>query len=149
MQSIERSIWINASRERVWLALTDPEQVTSWFSPGTPFKTRGTGAGTRLYVENLETGEEMYVQVFEVFDPPHRLILKSQVEPPQTPFITSYRLEEENQGTRLTLIFGGYEALPEDVRQQMMNENAAGFELMLGNIKAVIEGLPLPNPQGF
>jgi uncharacterized protein YndB with AHSA1/START domain len=149
MQSIERSIWINASRERVWLALTDPEQVTSWFSPGTSFKTRGTGAGTRLYVENLETGEEMYVQVFEVFDPPHRLILKSQVEPPQTPFITSYRLEEENQGTRLTLIFGGYEAVPEDVRQQMMNENAAGFELMLGNIKAVIEGLPLPNPQGF
>lgn len=25
--AIERSIWINAPRERVWLAITDPDQV--------------------------------------------------------------------------------------------------------------------------
>lgn len=147
--SIERTIWINASRERVWQALIDPAQVEQWFAPGTTFKTSGEGVGSRLYVEDPETGAEMYTQVLEVFDPPSNLMLRSLVEPPEPSFTTRYRLEDENGGTRLTLIFSGYEGLPADVRQQAMDENARGFELMLGNIKAVIEGTPLPNPQGF
>ena len=75
--------------------------------------------------------------------------MRSQPEPPQPSFVTSYQLESENDGTRLTLIFSGYEGLPADMRQQLMDENAAGFELMLKNIKAFVEGLPLPNPGGF
>ncbi|MDL5055419.1 SRPBCC domain-containing protein [Oscillatoria laete-virens NRMC-F 0139] len=147
--AIERSIWIRASRERVWEALTDPAQVAQWFSPGALFRSTGNGAGARLYVENPETGAEMYVQILEIADRPHRLVLRSQPEPPEPSFITSYTLTEENDGTRLKFLFSGYEALPEEIRQQIMDENAAGFELMLGNIRAFIEGMPLPNPQGF
>jgi uncharacterized protein YndB with AHSA1/START domain len=147
--AIERSVWINASRERVWQALTDPQQVAAWFAPGTTFKSTGSEVGSKLYVEHPETGAEMYVQILEIVDPPAQLVLRSQAEPPDPSFVTSYRLDEEKNGTRLTLVFGGYEALPEELREQLMDENAAGFELMLGNIKAVIEGTPLPNPQGF
>ncbi|MBI5670316.1 MAG: SRPBCC domain-containing protein [Chloroflexi bacterium] len=147
--AIERSIWIAAPRERVWQALTDPDQVEQWFAPGTTFKSSGSEVGAKLYVENPETGEEMYVQVLEVVDPPHRLVLRSQSAPPDPTFYTSYRLEAENGGTRLIFTFSGYEGLPQEIRQQMMSENDAGFELMLGNIKAYIEGTPLPNPQGF
>lgn len=147
--AIERSIWISAPRERVWQAITDPGQVEQWFAPGTTFKSSGSGVGARLYVENPETGAEMYVQVLEVVDPPKRLVLRSQSTPPEPTFFTSYRLDEENGGTRLSFTFSGYEGLPEEVRQQVMNENGAGFELMLGNIKAYVEGAPLPNPQGF
>lgn len=147
--AINRNVWIAASRERVWQAITEPDQVAQWFAPGTTFKASGAGPGARLYVENPETGEEMYVQILEIVEPPHRLVLKSQAVPPEPVFVTSYTLTEENNGTRLAFLFSGYEALPEDLRQQMMNENAAGFELMLGNIRAFIEGTPLPNPQGF
>ncbi len=147
--AIERSIWINAPRERVWQAITDPQQVEQWFAPGTTFKTSGEGADAKLYVEDAETGEEMFVQVMKIFDPPNHLEMHSQPEPPETPFITSYKLETENSGTRLTLIYSGYEGLPDDMRQQLMDENATGFELMLGNIKAFIEGTSLPNPGGF
>ena len=147
--TIERSVWIKASRERVWEAITDTAQIEQWFAPGTVFKATGTEVGSRLYVENPETGAEMYVQILELIDPPSQLMLRSQPEPPEPSFFTHYKLETENDGTRLTLIFGGYEALPEDVRQQMMHENAVGFDLMLGNVKAVIEGTPLPQPQGF
>ena len=30
---VERSIWINASRERVWQAITDPADLAQWLLP--------------------------------------------------------------------------------------------------------------------
>jgi uncharacterized protein YndB with AHSA1/START domain len=144
--SIERSIWINAPRERVWQALTDPAQVEQWFAPGTAFKSSGSEAGAKLYIEDPDTGAELYTQILEVVEPPNRLVLRSESEPH---FRTGYVLKEENGGTRVLFTFSGYEGLPEAERKPMMQENDAGFELMLGNIKAFIEGTPLPNPQGF
>lgn len=146
---IERSIWIDASRERVWEAITDPQQVAQWFAPGMTFKTSGTGVGSRMYIEDPETGGEMYVQILEVYDPPSRLATRSQATPPEPSFVTRYQLDSVNGGTQLTLSFSGYEALPEEVRQPMIDENSTGFELMLQNIKAFIEGTDLPAPQGF
>ena len=31
--TVERSIWIGAPRERVWQAVTDPEQLAQWLLP--------------------------------------------------------------------------------------------------------------------
>lgn len=145
----ERSIWINAPRERVWQALTDPAQVEQWFAPGTTFKSTGSEVGARLYVENSETGAEMYVQILEVVDPPSRLVLRSQPEPPEMPDVTGYLLIEENNGTRLILTYSMDEGLPEAVRRTNLEQHTVGFGMMLGNVKAVIEGTPLPVPQGF
>lgn len=147
--AIERSIWINAPRERVWRAITDPADVQRWFAPGTTFKTSGAGVGSRLYVEHPETGAELFVQILEVMEPPARLVMRSQVVPPEPAFVTEYRLSEENSGTRLTLIHSGYEALPGDVRDQIVGQNTDGFERMLENVRAAVEGVPLPHPQGF
>src|SRR5688500_19111629 len=30
---VERSIWIDVSRERVWQAITDPAELAKWFLP--------------------------------------------------------------------------------------------------------------------
>ncbi len=145
-QAIERNVWIDAPRERVWQALVDPAQVELWFSPGTPWELSAQGVGGRLFVHDTETGGELYTQVIETYDPPDRLILHSEDEPPA---VTDYTLIDENGGTRLMLVYSGYGALPDDERQARIEQDSAGFELMLGNIKAVVEGAPLPNPQGF
>lgn len=148
--AIERTIWINAPRERVWQAITDPDQIQKWFSPGTTFKGTGTEVGSRLYIENPETGAEMYVQTLEVVDPPHRLVTRSEPEPPNPAFYdTAWTLTEENGGTRLTLTYSGYELESADTRWRNMEENAFGFGMMLQNVKAVIEGESLPVPGGF
>ena len=34
--AVERSIWIKAPRQRIWQAVTDPEQLVQWFVPGLP-----------------------------------------------------------------------------------------------------------------
>lgn len=144
--AIERSIWIHAPRERVWRAITDPEQIEKWFAPGTTFKSSGSGVGAKLYIENPETGEEMHVQILEHVEPPHRLTTRSASG---TPHITAWTLAEENGGTRLTLTYSGYEQEPDDTRWRNMEENAFGFGMMLGNVKAFIEGVSLPQPEGF
>jgi uncharacterized protein YndB with AHSA1/START domain len=147
--AIERSIWINAPRERVWRAITDPEQIRQWFSPGSTFKSTGTEVGARLYIENPETGAEMYVQTLEVVEAPHRLITRSVPEATEPAYDTAWTLTEENGGTRLTLTYSGYELEPVDTRWRNMEENAFGFGMMLQNVKAVVEGESLPVPGGF
>lgn len=145
--AIERSIWIKATRERVWHAITDPEQIGKWFSPGTQWHGTGLKVGGKLYVQNPETGAEIYTQLIDVVDPPHQLITRSA--PPEIPHATVWTLDEENGGTRLTITNTGYELESDDVRHNNMEQNAFGFGMMLENIKAHIEGKDLPFPGGF
>ncbi len=147
--AVERSIWINAPRERVWRAITDPEQIEKWFSPGTQWRGTGLEVGGKLSVYNPETDTDMYTQVIEVVNPPHQLVTRSEPEPSDKPHVTTWTLEEENGGTRLTLTYTGYELEPDDIRWKNMEENAFGFGMMMENLQAHIEGRSLPYPQGF
>jgi uncharacterized protein YndB with AHSA1/START domain len=149
MFSIERSILIAAPRERVWRAISDPEQIGKWFSPGTQWGGTGAEAGGRIFVLNPETGAEMYTQVIEAVEAPHRLVTRSLPEPPDTIHYTTWRLDEENNGTRLTLTFSGYELEPAEARANNMEQNAFGFGMMLENLAAYVEGGNLPYPGGF
>ena len=149
MVAIERSIWIDAPRERVWTAITDPAHIASWFSPGTQWRGTGLKVGGTISVYNPETDTDMYVQVIDVVDPPHKLATRSVPEAQETPHITTWTLTEENGGTRLTLTHSGYELESEEARWQSMEQNAFGFGMMLENLKAVVEGQSLPFPGGF
>lgn len=147
--SIERSIWIAAPRERVWRAISDPEQIEKWFSPGTRWGGTGQEVGGRVFVLNPETGAEMYTQVIEAVEPPYRLVTRSMPEPPDTVHVTTWQLEEENGGTRLMLTHSGYELEPIEARVSNIEQNAFGFGMMLENLAAHVEGTNLPYPHGF
>ena len=147
--SVERSIWIEAPRERVWRAITEPDQIEKWFSPGTQWQGTGLEVGGRIFVLDPDTNTEMYTQVIELVDPPRQLVTRSAPEPPEAPHVTTWSLMEEKGGTRLTITHSGYELEPEDVRWANMEQNAFGFGMMLMNVAAHIEGRSLPNQQGF
>jgi uncharacterized protein YndB with AHSA1/START domain len=147
--AVERSIWIAASRERVWRAITDPEQIEKWYSPGTQWRGTGLEVGGKLSIYNPETNSDMYIQVIEVVDPLHQLVTRSIPESSEIPHVTTWTLAEENGGTRLTLTNSGYELEADDIRQQNMEQNAFGFGMSLENLQAYIEGKSLPYPAGF
>jgi uncharacterized protein YndB with AHSA1/START domain len=148
--AIERSIWIAASRERVWRAVTDPKQLQHWFSPTTPWELSALEVGGRYFVHNSETDTEMYVQVIELIDPPRQLITRSVPEPPHNLVKTTmYTLMEEDDGTRLIVTHSGYDQAPDDTHWGEMEQNAFGFGMMLQNVKAYLEGQSLPFPGGF
>jgi uncharacterized protein YndB with AHSA1/START domain len=148
--AIERSVWIDAPRERVWRAITDPKQIQEWFSPTTVWQLSALEIGGRFYVHNAENDSEMYVEIIEVLDPLHQLITRTVPEPPDTVVKTkAYTLTEENQGTRLIVTLTGYEPEADDSRWNHMEQDAFGFGMMLQNTKAYVEGQSLPFPMGF
>ena len=147
--AVERSIWIDAPRERVWQAVTDPNQIQQWYSPNTVWELSALEVGGRLFTRDPETGAEMYTQTIQLIDPPHRFVTRAEPEPPATPDVTAYTLQEEKGGTRLTVTHSGYELEPEDARWNNMERNTFGFGMMLQNAKAYLEGASLPFPWGF
>ena len=146
---LERMIWIAAPRERVWLAVTDPTQIEQWFSPGTSWTLTALEVGDRLFVPDPTTGAEQYTQVITVVEPPHRLVMRTVPELSGSLEVSTYTLTEEGDGTRLTITHAGYALLPADARRNAMEQNSVGFGMMLENVRAVVEGRPLPYPGGF
>ena len=147
--AVERSIWVAKSRERVWKAITDPQQIQQWFSPATPWALSAFEVGGRLYVPDAETGAELYVQVIDVIDPPYQFVTHTLSEPPTPTHVTIWTLVEENGGTRLTITHAGYELEREENRWNSMEQNAFGFGMMLENLQAYLLDTSLPYPSGF
>ncbi len=144
--SVERSIWIDAPRERVWQAITDPAQIGQWFSPGTEWRGTGPEVGGRFAVYDAASDSEMYTQLIDAVEAPSRFVTR-QEDPPQ--HLTIWTLNEEDGGTRLTLTYTGFEKESDDARHNNMEQNAFGFGMMLMNLKAHVEGEALPLPGGF
>ncbi len=138
--SLKRSIWINAPRQRVWDAVSVPEQIAAWFAPGMTFKMEND------IVSILMEGQFVDVAWVEVVDPPRELTTRPL---PDKKTATSYILEEENGGTRFTVIETGLEALPAEDRAKYLEQNGGEWEKALGNLNAYIEGKPLVKPEGF
>jgi uncharacterized protein YndB with AHSA1/START domain len=146
----ERSIWIDAPRERVWQAVTDPEQITSWFSPATPWQLTALEVGGRYSVPNPDPDTEMYVEIIELLEPPYQIATRIVPEGDETVVKgRTYTLDEENGGTRLTVTLAGYEQVPEEARWSSMEQDTFGFGMMLLNLKAIVEEEEVPYPFGF
>jgi uncharacterized protein YndB with AHSA1/START domain len=146
---VERSIWMNAPRERVWRAVTDPAMIEQWFSPGTPWTLSALEIGGRLFVRSEEPGAEMYTQVVEEIDPPRRFATRTLGEPSQPTYLSVYTLTEEKGGTRLTFTYIGNELEPDEGVWAELEQHCFGFGMMLENVRAVVEGTSLPYPAGF
>jgi uncharacterized protein YndB with AHSA1/START domain len=138
--ALNRSIWINAPRQRVWDAVSVPEQIAAWFAPGTAFKFENDIVSISM------DGKFVDVAWVETIDPPRELTTRPL---PHKLTATTYLLEEENGGTRFTVIESGLESMPAEDRQNYLKQNSAGWDLALANLNAYIEGKPLPRPEGF
>lgn len=137
--TIERSIWIDAPRERVWRAISDPAQITQWFSPGTAILQNGDRISIRMGEADVE------VAIIVVNNPPHQFATRNL---PEMNLTTTYTLEEENGGTRFTVTETGLESLSPEERQSRLGQDAPAWERVLANLKAYMNGEQLPFPEG-
>lgn len=134
--TVERSIWINAPRERVWRAITETEQIRQWWGQYWNIPALEVGAT----VEFGEVDDPMHATI-AVLDPPREFSLQW---PPQPQYhsidmYTTFRLEEENGGTRVTVTETGLEAIPESIRQERFEATLRGYETVLADLKTHVE----------
>lgn len=140
--SIEKEIVVRASKERVYAALTTPEQFVKWFAAG----VEGTfGAGERPI---LDFGEYGCFKILVIAADPHDYFayrcvpgsifcpqgfLGDVLDEPNT--LVEFRLETVAEGTRIRVKESGIASLPADVIEKTLDGNDAGWAFMLGRLE--------------
>ena len=142
--TVERSIWIAAPRERVWHAVTDPAQVVQWLVPNLPGALMQRDDSGKVTIQIGEMGVDFVT--LDVVEPMRRAAYGSL---PDRLITTTYTLEDDKDGTRVTITMSGFEALPEDARADRLDQSGAGWEQALKNLNAYVAGTELPFPQAY
>ncbi len=130
-RSLEKELFINATPERVFQALTEKEELERWFVKKAEVDLRPGGA------IRFEWGPGM-VEVGKVLvlEPPHRLSYTWEALEPSPTTIT-FELTAENAGTRLRLIHTGIgEGEDWDTYYTSIN---GGWNVHLKNLTACLE----------
>ncbi len=120
-QTIERSIWIDATRDRVWQAITAPEEISLWFLPpflGAEMKREADGT---IFVCMGEIA--VPVAHFAVAEPLAQVTVHGL---PDNLLATTYTLSAEKGGTLVTVTISGFESLAEDAYQARIGPSGAG-----------------------
>lgn len=142
--TVRQSILIPTSRERVWQAITEPEQIAQWLLPPALGAQLKLSAGGELHMDMF--GMEVPLATLEIIEPSQRVTTYGL---PDRLIATTYVLGEEDGGTCVTVTMTGFEALPENARQDRLGPSGAAWEKGLANLKAYLAGAELPFPQGY
>lgn len=145
---VERSIWINAPREKAWRAVTEPAHLDVWYANCCRWEIPALEVGGKVkFFHKDAANTDILNATIVVLDPPREFTLRWEPDQtyPEVTLVTSFRLAVEQNGTRVTIHESGYEKMPEDVRLQWMDATGLGYAGSVENLKALLEGTPLPH----
>jgi uncharacterized protein YndB with AHSA1/START domain len=134
---IEKEVLIEAPIEVVWRVVTEPDQITQWFSSKAEIEGRSGGEGRVVF----EQGETYYLQV-EAFEPPHRFAYRwlhdSGARPrPDNSMLVEFTLHDEAGKTRLRVVESGFDQVDwaDEEKAKYAEGHTAGWELLLGRLR--------------
>jgi uncharacterized protein YndB with AHSA1/START domain len=144
---IEKSIFLDASVERVWRALTDSKESGSWFGVQMdgPF-VAGRPASGRLTVAGYEH-LRMQIEIVNV-DPQtsfsfrwHPFAVDANVDySTEEPTLVEFRLAPRGDGVQLTVSETGFDRLPARRREEAFRMNSQGWAEQTDNIARHVAG---------
>jgi uncharacterized protein YndB with AHSA1/START domain len=144
---IEKRVFLRAPQERVWQAISDATQFGDWFgvefdgtfAPGAQLtaKIRPTKADPKVAkMQERYTGMAMAIYV-ETIEPItvfsfrwHPFAIDSTVDYSREPMtLVTFTLEPAGDGTTLTIVESGFDAIPLERRADAFEANNEGWEL--------------------
>jgi uncharacterized protein YndB with AHSA1/START domain len=134
--TLERKIVVEASPERVWAALTEPDQLTRWFPDRQAQMDLRPGGAARFVWD--EAADEA---IIDVVDPPNALVFRWRPEGSERPYTTvAVSLRRLDGRTELTLVESGFASLPDQIWEQSYEGNSAGWAHELDELQAYLAG---------
>jgi uncharacterized protein YndB with AHSA1/START domain len=137
VDKIERAMDFPFPPERVWRAVTRPQELSKWF-------------GDRVYMDP-EIGSEIVIEwdeygqvsgVVEAFEPPRRFAFRWRAHgiDPGVPLasdnstLVTFTVEPTIDGARLNVVETGFSGLPAALRATAYRENERGWEVELSEL---------------
>ena len=146
---IERSVVIGAPRERIWRALTNPEEFGRWF--GVDLKGQVFASGQRARGRITHPGYEhvWFDIVVEELRPQelmawrwHPYAVDAAVDyDAEEPTRVTFTLQDApGHGTRLTVVESGFDKVPPQRRLEAFRMNSNGWDAQVRNIVRHVGG---------
>jgi uncharacterized protein YndB with AHSA1/START domain len=144
---IEKTAVLEAPRSRVWRALTNAEEFGTWFRA----RFSGTFAvGAVLRAPITYPGYEHLTMAIRIvsMEPeryfafrwhPHEVDLSKDYSAEPTTLV-EFTLEDAPDGTKLTVVESGFDALPPGRRDEAFRSNDAGWTEQMQNIARHVAG---------
>jgi uncharacterized protein YndB with AHSA1/START domain len=121
------TVRVAARIERVWRAITAPDELIKWYAPGCRWEIPELRAGATVRFFNSETD----VQSATILRcaPPTEFVLQWTPDAtlPETHLINAYTLTEGEPGTSITLSQTGYASVPADQRAAWIRADEGAF----------------------
>lgn len=140
---IERSVVVNAPRERVWRALSDPQEFGTWFGVNLAGQTFSPGRTTRGPI-TIKGYEHVIWEVrIDRVEPPdllsfhwHPYAIDPSVDySKEEPTLVTFTLEDApGNATMLTVVESGFDKVPPSRRLDAFRMNSRGWSAQMENI---------------
>ena len=140
---IERSIVINAPRDRVWRALSNAEEFGTWFGAKLQGQTFAPGQRARGQISISGYEHVWFDVVIERIEPQTLLSYRWHpyaVDPAvdyskEQPTLVTFTLKDApGNGTLLTVVESGFDNVPPQRRLEAFRMNSLGWEGQINNI---------------
>src|SRR5215207_1038219 len=144
---IERDVLIAAPVERVWELITTAEHLGHWFADGGAEIDLRPGGAMSLTWQRQGT---VHGRV-ETVEPPHRFAYRwvhrrdsLEEASPANSTLTEFTLAAEGDGTRVSVVESGFDALDLDeaARAELFASHARGWAIELGELADHAAGSP-------
>jgi uncharacterized protein YndB with AHSA1/START domain len=140
---IKRSVTVKATKERVYRAITDPKEITTWFPDAIEGGTLEVGQRPIFVFEGESHKAQTYIEAAQPFDyfayrwvPGSAGIIGDVLSVPNT--LVEFHIEESSEGTRVTVTESGFASLPAEVAAKSFEENNGGWEYMMNRLETTL-----------
>jgi uncharacterized protein YndB with AHSA1/START domain len=152
---IEREIEIDAPIESVWAVITEPEQMSIWFSGSADLDVRPGGEGQFVWREKESTRVAMVNVRVERCEPPHFFSFRwhhpdgAEPAPSNAPLV-EFRLESNGNSTLLRLVESGLDqlALSENEKDEYFGDHSRGWDVIVARLREHAEKRIASSPIG-
>lgn len=130
---IEKQFEVKATRSRVWRAISDAREFSTWFGVelDRPFAPGASVVGRLPYKGTIHTFEMLVERIepetcFSYRWHPYAMDPKVDYSAEPTTLV-EFRLEEKAGGTLITIIESGFDSLPASRRAEAFRMNESGW----------------------
>jgi uncharacterized protein YndB with AHSA1/START domain len=141
--TIIREIIVKATKERVYKAITDPEQIVTWFPDAIEGGTLEVGQRPVLSFKGYDHKASIYVEAATPFTyfayrwvPGSTGIVGDVLRVPNT--LVEFIIDEQGEGTKVTVKESGFASLPTEVAKKSFTDNSGGWEHMMHRLEQMV-----------